>query len=131
MTDYAPLNIKQDTKDRLYEHKQYPEQTQDALVNHVLDVVEHLMSAAEETPNDDPQQVIDAGVACLNGNGSDYAPKIGVEDLPQSDPIDDLLGATSADIKELHSRLDTLQSGVEEATRAAQNAEKSVEELKQ
>jgi len=40
MTDYEPLNIKADTKERLMSHKQHKRDTQDDVVNQVLDRVE-------------------------------------------------------------------------------------------
>ena len=40
MTDYEPLNIKADTKERLMSHKDHPRDTQDDVVNQVLDCAE-------------------------------------------------------------------------------------------
>lgn len=40
MSDYASLNVGHDTKARLMEHKQHPKDTQDDVLNHVLDLAE-------------------------------------------------------------------------------------------
>ncbi len=54
MTDYVPLNIKQNTKDRLMQHKDHPKDTQDDVVNQVLDAVE-----GKDTPETDGVEVGD------------------------------------------------------------------------
>lgn len=50
MNDYQPLNIKQETKDRLMQHKQHKRDTQDDVVNHVLDLVEQEAEPTEPVP---------------------------------------------------------------------------------
>jgi len=52
MTDYEPLNIKADTKERLMSHKDHPRDTQDDVVNQVLD-------RAEGKESDTREQTID------------------------------------------------------------------------
>ncbi len=54
MADYAPLNIKPETKDRLMQHKDHPKDTQDDVVNQVLDAVE-----GKEAPDTDGVEVGD------------------------------------------------------------------------
>ncbi len=54
MTKYAPLNIKPETKDRLMQHKDHPKDTQDDVVNQVLDAVE-----GKDTPETDGVEVGD------------------------------------------------------------------------
>jgi len=96
MTDYEPLNIKADTKERLMSHKQHKRDTQDDVVNQVLDRVEGKESDTRE-------QTID------------------VEDAQVLSRV-------------LEERLapwfEDTQDAVKEATDAAQNAERSVEELR-
>jgi len=50
MKDYKPLNITQATKDRLMQHKQHERDTQDDVVNHVLDIVEQEAEPTEPVP---------------------------------------------------------------------------------
>jgi len=50
MKDYKPLNITQETKDRLMSHKQHERDTQDDVVNHVLDLVEQEAEPTEPVP---------------------------------------------------------------------------------
>ena len=50
MTDYSPLNIKEDTKQRLMQHKQHKRDTQDDVVNQVLDIVEGKDTAEPTEP---------------------------------------------------------------------------------
>lgn len=89
--DYESLNIKPKTKERLMQHKQHPRDTQDDVVNHVLDMVEGDSEPTEPVPIEDVVREIAVG--------------------------------------ELREKLDRNYEAIQEATDAAQKAEKKMENL--